>query len=459
MQTNTAVSKVFRGSAPAKRALPSIPFNEAVVDDWTAEMLKNATWRYYRYKITHKDKSIKVVRKVKVLAPLPSTALIGAAVMDDEISRKAELSQAEEHFERITQARKKVRKDEIAFFISDMGKCIGSTTSIKDSFERCALGAKTAYFRGVIGCMSLYMQRAGAPLHKAMRLFPDVFDDITIALIESGSNAGSLPKLMDDYGREAIKNLNDNKKIASAYFYPKILFVVGIGVFLALVTFVRPRMQTTYSVLQEVPLSTRIVNGTGLLILHYPIVVLIPIALFFYIQSKMGFVRKSATYQRVILKIPGFKHITRLRIMLRCLKTLSLGLRNGQPTDVLYDLTARASGNIVFAEYFRAVHRRITDGAEAADAYFAERYRLGELGLDLAQRFKIGASTGRPEDRLDQWAEVIDADLNEKLKTLPVLVNTFALIAFLPFLLLLASSVIEPNMRIADMFISMSQHH
>ena len=83
------------------------------------------------------------------------------------------------------------------------------------------------------------------------------------------------------------------------------------------------------------------------------------------------------------------------------------------------------------------------------DAFFYERHRIGDHGLDVAQQVLIGAATGSPSDGLLELVDTWQTEVLVILDVMPTFINVIMLLAALPFLVLSALAVIEPSLQMA----------
>jgi type II secretory pathway component PulF len=425
--------------------------NPGPLRTFTPAAIARAQWRIHRFTITGREPAKCHKRRISVYCPFPEAAPYGTGRQLDEILRKEKLSATGEAFERL-QVRRRAHRKEIARFYSAMAKNLRVNTPLAETLQRCASGARTAFFRGVLGTMCLYTVREGGALSKCMRLFPEAFDDIAVALIEAGESSGGLVSVFDRLAASAKETARLSGRITGMLVYPAILAVAGSGVLAVIQFFMLPKLMPMFEAMMtsNMPLSTRIVMGIGGFVEAHPWMPGLVAGAGAWRLSKRSAMLRSPACQRLVLKIPILGELVRDYSMLRAIRTLSLMLDSVVSPELTWNVTARVSGNASLAEYFRGIHARCKNGAPLDQAFYAERHALGELGLDLAHHMRTARNTGRPSEELNEVADYLSASVNTRLDALPVFLNMAVIAAAMPFVLLLALAIVEPTLVMAN---------
>lgn len=412
---------------------------------FTPAAIARAQWRVHRFIITSRNSARRYQRRVSVYCPFPEAAHYGSGRQVDEILREEKLSGPGEAFER-WQVRHRVHRKEVARFYSAMAKNLRVNTPLTETLQRCASGARTPFFRGVLATMCLYTSKEGGALSKCMRLFPEAFDDIAVALIEAGESSGGLVRIFERLAASAKETAKLSGRITGMLIYPAILAVAGTGVLAVIQFFMLPKLMPMFQamMISSMPLSTRIVMDIGGFVEARPWVLGLAVVAGAWLLSKRKAMLRSPVYQRSVLKIPIIGELVRDYSMLRAIRTLSLMLDSVVSPDLTWNVAARVSGNVVLAEYFRGIHERCKQGLPLDRAFYAERHPIGELGLDLAHHMSTAQNTGRPAEELDEVADYLSASVNTRLDALPVFLNMTVIAAAMPFVLLLALAIVEP---------------
>lgn len=425
---------------------------------FSAAAIKASKWRYYRYTLTPRDRSLQLKRTVQVYSPIPDAAALGSGCLDDEVLTREQLTGAGEMFE-VLQGSQRVRPLDMVNFLVGLDKNLSAGVEMAKTLKKCARVAKTPYFRGVIGTMCHYTSKEGEKLSRAMALFPEAFEADTVAMIEAGEISGRDAEVRRRLAITAQENLRLATRLKGAMLYPKVLTVALVGVLGMVTFFVIPRLMVGFAGMMrsELPTSTKIVMGVAKLVTHYPAVLALPLSIVVGLYVYRKKIAAHPKVQRLVLRLPVVKDVATTYITVRSLRALAVLLRAVAPLKQVYDITGRVSGNVVFMEYFQRIYLRCKDGASPAEAYNAERHLIGDMGLDLADQMAIGESSGEYPPLLEAMADRLQVELSTKLEALPLVLNFVVLLFFAPVIVLLALSVIEPTLQFATDMVNASR--
>lgn len=406
-------------------------------------------WQLYRFEVAPKAERLRK-RTVFVLCPIPGAAIYGVGSQMDESVLPRPLTPFESELKMLGVSRH-VKAAEVVSFMNTMGKSLLAGVSMRDALTRCAANATTPYFRGVVGCMAYYTSTQGGELSGVMRLFPNVFSEMVTAQIEAGEQAGKLREAFELLA-EAMKNdLKLTKKLKGIMVYPILLAIGVIGLFVLMQTFVIPRMAPMFTsqISSGLPMSTRIVMGTSAFAQQHWYVPLGMVGLVIYGLVERRRILAIPRVQRLLISVPGLGALMRYAILIRSLRALAMLFANGVPLNRAFEITARVAGHVEYSDYFLAILVRITSGEELDRAFFAERWRIGAQGLDVAQQIQIGVSNGSEGKAILSLVDIFETEIQVKLETLPTLINFGILLMVMPLFLLVALAIIQPTVQMA----------
>lgn len=417
----------------------------------TPEGVAAADWRYYKFIIAPKDKAIKTKRTKAVLSPIPEAAQFGLNAHPDETSTLVKMNALEAMFE-AAQVKKKVSPEEIADFYNAIAKSMKANIALAAALRKSAGMAKSPYFRGVIGTICYTITKDGGKLSTAMALFPQAFEESAIAMVEAGENAGETKEVFARLAYAATENIKMMRKIKGALIYPGVLAGSIMSVVALIQFFVIPKMMPMFQTMlkSELPLSTRIVMGTGDFFQAYPWVVAFPFILVIILKAKWAKIVGNPSVQRSILKVPVVGEVVMAFCIIRSFRTLAILLKAVVPLNKAFGIAARVSGNIVVADYYGKMCKRCISGQGMEVAFYAERHALGELGSDIAEQVAVGQATGNTTIVLNEIVEGLKDEVSVKLEALPNLANFVMLVSFAPIVILIALAVMEPSLQMAQ---------
>ncbi|MBU6250459.1 MAG: type II secretion system F family protein, partial [Cyanobacteria bacterium REEB417] len=155
---------------------------------------------------------------------------------------------------------------EKAVFASKLAALVDAGVPIVRSIELMAQQQKMPLFKRALQGISLDVSQ-GMALGPAMRRWPQVFDKLSIAMVDAGEAGG----VLDESLRRLAKLLEDNAKlqnqIKGALGYPVAVLVIAVLVFLGMTIFIIPTFAGIFDDLgAELPLFTQLmIDLSGLL--------------------------------------------------------------------------------------------------------------------------------------------------------------------------------------------------
>ncbi len=223
--------------------------------------------------------------------------------------------------------------------------------------------------------------------------------------------------------------------------YPAIMFLVGIGVLIFMMTFVIPKISKIFEASNKaLPLITIIlVNISNFFRDNFILVLILFIVLLFflyrYIQTDDG----RRFYDKLILKLPIFGKITSMVAISRFTRTLSTLLSSGIPLLEAIEIGEAVVGNTVYVDNLQEVRINIREGSS-----FANPLREGGVFPPLVTRMiSVGEQTGELDEMLSKIADMYDLQVDTTLSTLtsllePIMILIMGMImGFIVFAILL----------------------
>jgi type IV pilus assembly protein PilC len=128
---------------------------------------------------------------------------------------------------------------EKAVFASKLSTLINAGVPILRSIDLIYRQQKSPLFRRSLAAI-IQQVNQGESLASAMRLWPKVFDKLSIAMVEAGEMGGVLDETLSRLAKLLEDNAKLQNQIRSALSYPLSVFVIAIAVFLGMTIFIIP---------------------------------------------------------------------------------------------------------------------------------------------------------------------------------------------------------------------------
>ncbi len=255
--------------------------------------------------------------------------------------------------------------------------------------------------------------------------FPNIFDKVTINLIEAAEEAGTLDQTFADL-RDNIKNEKEfNDKFKSALTYPAFILVVFIGVLLMILTVVVPKISTVFSRLSvELPVSTQILIATSNLLLDYtiPVVGTIVISLiafiFFYKKQKRLFLS-------IMFSVPLISDLVKKIDLTRFSRSMYLLLSAGITINGALELAQEV---VIKKEILAALtHSRdvVLSGRKFSEGLKDAKGIIPSIMIKIVE---AGEKSGSLDNSMQDISEYLDYEVSNSLRTITSLIEPIMLV-------------------------------
>jgi general secretion pathway protein F len=299
-------------------------------------------------------------------------------------------------------------------------------------------------------CLMLLRDRiaAGASLGEAMRDQPEVFDPLSVSLVEVGERAGTLDDVLEQLALFRHHSQQFRGRLATALVYPMIVVVAGIAVTLFLMTFVVPQLlQALVEAGASLPLMTRVVKAIsdGLL---YGWWLLLPGfgGLSLTIALALRRPRVRGFWHAAQLRIPIVGDLIRKQAIIRIAVSLATLTRSGIEFVVALRIVRASIGNIVIRDALQRCEEAVVAGRDIAPALEA----TGVFPPTVVQIVDVGQATGRLDTMLDRLAGDYDLQVQAASQRLVALLEPVLILLLATFIGVIVLSVILPYMGVGN---------
>ena len=210
---------------------------------------------------------------------------------------------------------------------------------------------------------------SGESLSGSMLSYPNVFSDPEIGMVESGEASGQLNGVLENLAKDAEKAYSIKAKVKSAMMYPIVILVLLVGVIVAMMVLVIPKLKELFaSTKGELPLVTRIVVGTSDFIMNHYLMLATVIGV---LIGSLMFFKKTDTgkyfFDNLKLKIPVFGTLFQKAFLSRFARSLSNLLNSKVSILKTMEITANSMGNEVYRKRLLMAMEDIKQGIPLAE--------------------------------------------------------------------------------------------
>jgi len=305
---------------------------------------------------------------------------------------------------------------EKAVFASKLAALVDAGVPIVRSLDLMATQQKLPMFKRALVKVSLDVNE-GVALGTAIRKWPKVFDQLSIAMVEAGEAGG----VLDESLKRLAKLLEDNAKlqnqIKGALGYPVAVLVIAILVFLGMTIFLIPTFAGIFEDLgAELPAFTQLLVDLSKLLRSvvalYMVGALLICAWMFsrYYQTHKG--RRQV--DRLMLKVPLFGELIMMTATAQFCRIFSSLTRAGVPILMSLEISSQTAGNSIISDAILESRALVQEGVLLSTALIRQKV-LPDMALNM---LSIGEETGEMDKMLSKVADFYEDEVSAMVKAL-----------------------------------------
>jgi type IV pilus assembly protein PilC len=257
----------------------------------------------------------------------------------------------------------------------------------------------------------------GESLGAAMRRWPKVFDQLTIAMVEAGEAGGVLDETLRRLSKVLESNAKLQNQIKGALGYPVAVLVIAVLVFLGMTIFVIPTFAGIFASLNaKLPPFTQLLVDLSALLRSPFSVVLVAIL----VGAVMLFLRFYATpvgrrrVDALVLKLPLFGDLVQKTATAQFCRTFSSLSRAGVPILLALEIVQETTGNAILSDAIQQARSDVQEGLQLSVALARDRV-FPDLAMSM---LAIGEETGQLDAMLSKVADFYEDEVEATVKVL-----------------------------------------
>ncbi len=325
----------------------------------------------------------------------------------------------------------KVPLKEKVVFTRQLATLIGAGLPISQSLRTVHEQTAHRRLKGIVGEIVTSVE-SGRTLTESFGKFPDVFDNLFIALLTSGEASGTLDEALRKIADQQEKDAELMSKVKGAMTYPFIVLIVIGGVMAFLMIALMPQVRDLYADMKmDLPFITQVMVSFTEFVgkwwwLIFIILAIIGFYIGRYLKTESGIKFKDAFK----LNVPMFKNMLRKLYMARFLRTGQTLLSTGVPMLDALAICGKAVNNGLVQQNIANAAEKVKGGKALSVSLKPEPYVL-----PLApQMIKIGEQSGKIDEMMGKAADVYEKELDEEVQNLskiiePAMMVVMALVA------------------------------
>ena len=305
---------------------------------------------------------------------------------------------------------------EKAVFASKLAALVDAGVPIVRSLDLMATQQKLPMFQRALMKVSLDVNE-GIALGTAIRQWPKVFDELSIAMVEAGEAGG----VLDEALKRLAKLLEDNAKlqnqIKGALGYPVAVLVIAILVFLGMTIFLIPTFAGIFEDLgAELPAFTQLlVNLSDLLRSSVALYAAGALLMAVWLTRRYyGTHNGRRVIDRLLLKLPLFGELILMTATAQFCRIFSSLTRAGVPILQAMEISSQTAGNAIISDAILTSRSMVQEGILLSTALIRQKV-LPDMALNM---LAIGEETGEMDRMLSKVADFYEDEVGAMVKAL-----------------------------------------
>lgn len=318
-------------------------------------------------------------------------------------------------------AHSKVKAGDKIFFTQNLRVMLKSGISLTDSLKTLALQTNNKKFTKVLMLVRDGIEQ-GQSLHSGLKEFPDVFSELFTNMIDAGEKSGQLEEILEQLTIQLKKSHALKSKIKGAMIYPAVIVFAMIGIGIAMMVFVVPKITNIFKEAEaSLPIPTQILIGTSDFILNNWIIISIVLTMAIIGVTKYLKTPDGHHYRGVVaLKIPLTSEIIKKINLAKFARTFGSLLKSGIPIVQTFQITAKTMGNSPYRKSLEKIAEGITQGQGISDSLKKHPNLYPPL---ILQMISVGEETGTFDVILDNLATFYEEEVSNIMGSLSSIIE------------------------------------
>lgn len=283
----------------------------------------------------------------------------------------------------------------------------------------------------------------GKNLAESFRKYPGIFSELFTSMIEAGEESGTLEDVLKVLALQLEKEKEMNSKVQRALIYPVILTIVMAIVAVGLAVFVLPKLNQFFSSLHaDLPITTRIILGSGDFVLKYWYILLVALIILIFslvtlVKTKKGrFIIDTA-----LIKMPLVSSLVEKVNTAAMIRSLSSLLGSGVPLVRSLAITSGIVKNYYFKQALAQASKKIEKG-EKLSVSLKPHHDIFPYGA--LEMIEIGEETGKTSLILGKLAEFYEEEVSNTAENLSTIIEPVMIVVIGAAVGVFAVSIIGP---------------
>lgn len=295
---------------------------------------------------------------------------------------------------------------------------------------------------------TVYEIENGKSLSKALRSFPDVFNDATLGMIEAGEASGQLGSVLKRIAEEAEKSHKMLSKVKGALIYPIVILTILTLVMIVVMVMVVPKMVEVFDGAGvELPLPTRVLIAmSNFIINRWYILVAVAGIIAFSFRTYTHTEEGKYYWDYTKLKFPIFGALFTKVSLARFTRSLSTLSSSGLSIIKALRINADSIGNQVYRQEVLATAESVKKGVSIAKDLSGNKL-FPAMVVDM---IAVGEETAQVANVSMKISEFYEAEVEDMVKNMQSLMEPIIIVVVGVMVGGLVAAIMLPIMSLSE---------
>ncbi len=342
----------------------------------------------------------------------------------------------------------RVKQDELVMMTRNLGSMLTAGLTITRALSVIERQSTNVKLKGVTKQVVDKINKGGQ-FFEALSDFPEVFNDLYVAMIKAGEESGNLAQSLQTLAIQMERSANLKKKIKGAMMYPSIVLIAMVIIGVLMMIFVMPQITGVFKDMgTDLPATTQFLISTSDFFVNYTFVAVggmigFVIFIIYGLKTKYGKIGTSW----LIPKLPVIGTLAKETNSARTARTLSSLLNSGVDVMQALEITEEVVQNYFYKQVIRSARDRVEKGTPLSES-FVERTDL--YPILVGEMILVGEETGQIAGMLGELAIFYETEVERKTKDLSTIIEPLLMVVIGSGVGFFALALIAPIYSIGD---------
>jgi type IV pilus assembly protein PilC len=333
-------------------------------------------------------------------------------------------------------------------FIKNLGVMIKAGLPATRSLQILAGQTPNPRFAKIVNEVARLVE-SGTSLADAMAKYPNVFSGIFVSMVRAGELSGNLEQNLNYLAEQMQRDYDLVSKARGALTYPVMVMVALAIVGFLMLTFVLPKLTSTFTDLKvQLPITTRVVIGLVDIFARFGVYIFI-----LMILAVTGFVfwRRTESGRKVLHKLvlytPIISGIVVKINLARFVREFASLMKSGMTIVEALEVSSHVVGNIYYQQTISDAASKVKIGSPLTTAFKKQPRLFSNL---VIQMMEVGEESGTTDIVLEEVANFYEQEVDQTMKNLSSILEPLIMMVMGVVVGFLAVALISPIYNISS---------